>query len=146
MQYVLKSKRLASHTVLCTYIYCIYIVCWLKFDFASLKFKLLVWVRERKLRTFAVIRQIALLFLGIDSVVKAWGVFGVFRNSEQKWRYWNETPSEGGVRRSCFYSTLVIFKFTLEARGGRVRTGCNVALWPQGGSREPWVVEREDGA
>lgn len=51
--------------------YMLYIVCWLKFDFASLKFKLLVWVRERKLRTFAVIRQIAPLFLGIDSVVKA---------------------------------------------------------------------------
>lgn len=47
-----------------------YIVCWLKFDFASLKFKLLVWIRERKLRTFAVIRQIPLLFLGIDGVVK----------------------------------------------------------------------------
>lgn len=61
--------------------YMLYIVCWLKFDFASLKFKLLVWVRERKLGTFAVIRQIALLFLGIDSVVKARGVVGVFRNS-----------------------------------------------------------------
>lgn len=64
----------------CT-MYMLYIVCWLKFDFASLKLKLLVWVRERKLRTSAVIGQIVLLFLGIDSVVKARGVFGVFRKS-----------------------------------------------------------------
>lgn len=55
--------------------YILHIVCWLKFDFASLKFKLLVWIQERKLRTFAVIGQIALLFLGMDSVVKALGVF-----------------------------------------------------------------------
>lgn len=31
----------------------------------------------------------------------------------------------------------LIFTFGLETRG------CNAAVWPQGGSREPWVVETE---